>query len=389
MSEVLEAVAVKNEVLKKKLKRLLEEHQIRDKLERGWFKFDESRGTGLLSNGPIIVSAVDGGNNKKSLLSFDVYVIKAKAEGFLLKADGSMQRAFSSRIVDVDVLIPTENSGDRLTLYRQVAEIKMLYLSTKRSTLVLGDGSLESLITRPIHLKLKILDEEKSLDMTCEYLETVIAEGLGEISYESMTVKKTVEEIVMSGSQNDEEAKRRALTLELLEKGAALRLLLKEVLDRGSVLVFITKTGRSRAFFNTPVSDQYVLSVTTRGAGFYLDEDKSFDKPVDLLNKIPYECGLHRLVRDMSYVRGLARLRDGGPVLGIEVVYNEKNVPFSRREAFVKTFETLNVISPGGYPHPLFIADREAHIENTDVDKVLSALGLSPSISGREALEYD
>jgi len=47
------------------------------------------------------------------------------------------------------------------------------------------------------------------------------------------------------------------------------------------------------------------------------------------------------------------------------------------------------MISPGGYPQPLYLVDRETHIDNRDVEKVALALGLSMAPTGREVLEYE
>lgn len=391
MSEILEAVAVKNESLRRKLAKLLEAHYIKDKVERGWSSLaEEAVDKPILGSPPIIISGVDGGNNKKSLLSFDVYVIKAYAEGFRLSEAASVSKAFTKKIVDVDVIIPTENSGDRLTLYRQVAELKMLYYSAIHSNMVLADGSLESLVTRPIHLKLKLLDSEgEGLEADCERLRELIVSDVFNNQYQAMSVKGLVEEIAMSEPADREGARRRILYLEMLEKAVVLGLLLEKLIESGSVLVFITKTGRSMRFFNAPVSDQYLLTYMTRGAGYYLDDEVSFEKPRDMIGELPRICGLRGLAERLTYVRGLVRLDVGAPVFGIEVIYNADKVPFPQRDVFLGTLGVLRKVSTGGYPQPLYLVDRETHIDNGEVEKVITALGLSMSLTGREVLEYE
>lgn len=392
MSDILEAVAYKNDILREKLNKFLGEYSIKDKLDRGWFKLNETGSHRFIFDTPeIALSAVDGGNNKKSLLSLDLYVIKASAEGFKIDLNGSMKKAFSRKIVDVDVIVPTENSGDRLTLYRQVAETKMLLYSLGYSNLVLGDGSLESLVTRPIHAKLRLLDDENelSLNLECSDLEKIIIKDIDENPHQSMSVKNLVEEIVMEKSTSQEDIGKRVLYLEMLEKAIVLRLLFSRLLESNSVLAFITKTGRSRKFFNAPVSDQYVLSTITSEAGYYLDEDKSFVKPKDMIKELPRKCGLRELSEKLTYVKGLIRLENKASVLGLEVIYNSERISLSQKEVFLGILDILRLISPGGYPQPLYIVDRETHIDNRDVNKVLVALGLSFSLTGREVLEYE
>jgi len=393
MSEVLEAVAYKSEALKRKLARLLEERSIRDKLERYWFRLTPgaAESTGIFDSWPIIVSAVDGGNNRRSLLSFDVYVVKASAQGYAVGRGGNTERAFTKRIVDVDFMIPTENSADRLTLYRQVAEMKLLYYSLERSDLVLGDGSLESLVTRPIHAKLGLLDEPSPPPglPDCGELEAVVRRDLESNPYQAMSVKGLVEELATNASLGRDEVGRRVAYLETLEKATALKLMLERVEASKSLLVFVTKTGRSRKFFGAPVSDQYVLSVYSREAGYYLNEDASFEKPREMLKELPKKCGLRELGEDLAYVRGLVRLEDRSPVLGIEVVYNPETTGFRPRDAFLGVIGVLGLVSPGGYPQLLYVVDRETHIENKDVERVMAALGLSHALTGREVLEYE
>jgi NurA-like 5'-3' nuclease len=392
MSETLETVAVKYEVLRKKLAKLLEEHRVQDKLEKGWFRLSgDEPCLDVAGRPPIVLSAVDGGNNKRSFLSFDLYVIKASAQGFTLGINGSLRRAFSKKIVDVDVIIPTEGSGDRLTLYRQVAETKMLYYSLTRSSLVLGDGSVESLVTRPIHAKLDLLDMEGGgeIHVDCEELEKMVLRDIDENPYQAMSVKSIVEEVSMDKSLGQDKAWRRILYLEILEKAVVLKLLFDKILNSSSLMVFLTKTGRSRRFFNAPVSDQYVLSVMTREAGYYLNSDVSFNKPREMIKELPRKCGLRELVERLTFVRGLVRLDNNAPVIGMEVIYNADRIPYSQREVFTGVLGILRLISPGGYPQPLYIVDRDTHIDNKEVEEVALALGLSMAPTGREVLEYE
>lgn len=389
MSEILEAVAAKNNVLREKLRRLLEGQSVKSAVERGWVTLEEETDALFSTEGSVNVSAVDGGNNRRSLLSFDVYVVKAVAEGFTIGKDGRVSRAFSKKIVDVDVMIPTEDSGDRIMLYRQVAEIKLLRYSQERSHISLADGSLESLIGRPIHIKLEHLTEEalETVGMSCEEAESVVRNSVDSRPYDSLVFKDVVERLV-AREREKEAVRRTVMGVELLEKALGLKMVFESAVRNG-LLVFVTKTGRSRRLFGLPVSDQYVLTVTTSKAGFYLDPEKSFEKPRDMVKGLPRLCGLRASFLELKYIRGLARLADRAPVLGVEVLYGAGNAPADPSSLFSRVVSFLRWLSPSGYPQPLQIADREAHIENADVEKALAALGITYVPTGREALDYD
>lgn len=108
-----------------------------------------------------------------------------------------------------------------------------------------------------------------------------------------------------------------------------------------------------------------------------------------MIKELPRKCGLRELVERLTFVRGLVRLENNAPVIGMEVIYNADRIPYSQREVFTGVLGILRLISPGGYPQPLYIVDRDTHIDNREVEEVALALGLSMAPTGREVLEYE
>lgn len=377
MSELLEVLAARRGELEKKIARLLEEG---------------GRGVGVkwrplpeLERFPrpegLVVSAVDGGSNRRSLLSLEVYVVKAYSESARLLPSLALEPLRRRRIIDVDVMLPPRNVGERLTLYRQVAEVKLMLASASSSDLILADGSVESLAARPIHVKLVELDRGGGLVPDCEELASEIERDLASGSPRAMVSKPLIEELASTERAREELAEEIRL-VEAAEKAASLKLLLDAVAERGASLVFVTKTGRSNRLFGASVPDQYVLHVSTKSSGYCRVGEPSSLAELLGAGLLPRYCGLRSAAERVIAERGYVRLAPGGPVLGIDLIG-----PSSSRRPLEEVLPLLSALSPSGYPTLLQLVDRESHIYNEEVDRVVTALGLSTEFTGREVLE--
>ncbi|HEU97824.1 MAG TPA: hypothetical protein ENO36_03090, partial [Fervidicoccus fontis] len=161
IDDILEVAARKREEIWKKIRVLgAKEEEAKEIIEKKMIS------PPLLSSRmnlphPVKVAAVDGGSFPLSMLGFELYFIKSYAVKFLYESStGNYVDGGESRIVDVDVLIPPSLSQDRITVYRQISELRAMNNSLDSGFLTLADGSIESLISRPAHMKLRDLRRE-------------------------------------------------------------------------------------------------------------------------------------------------------------------------------------------------------------------------------------
>lgn len=331
------------------------------------------------------VAGVDGGSFVPlSTLAFDLYVVKAYAIIVEEKA-GRHKLAGEEGIVDVDFVVPPQESADRVNVYRDIGELKCALMSLGRSDLVLMDGSAESLVTRPTHLKLKHLDK---LSSALRGGDRSFLESLGERELQKglLATREHIERDLLETSPPSAAVEvRRVLALELAEKALALKLLLERVVAEGKKLVFITKTGRSHSIFKAPIPDQYVFSALTSKPGYYAPEHFVSFSHLGL----PDSFGLRKAGEQTVLLPGFSRLAKGGPVLRIEVVApKELAEKLGAKSLFLKTLGEISRTCVEGYPHPLVLAHQRAHIEKRAAEVVVEALGLkSFALTGREHIE--
>jgi len=375
MDDILEVAAKKGEEIKRKILMLgAERERALGIIEKGMVS-PPGLSDRITLPKPAKVAAVDGGSYPLSMLGFEMYFIKSYA--VKLVYDGSIDEYRDGgevRIVDVDILIPPSMSQDRITVYRQVTELRAMSSSIRSGFLTLADGSLESLISRPTHMKLKDLDREE--DSLCGTVADIIKDKDREDV--AISVKSFIEEEL---SEEPEKAK----TFELAEKALRLKTLFDEIANGGS-LVFITKTGRSNTLFNLPLPDQYVLTKLTVKEGYIL-ENVAPDLNEALGNELPRMCGLRDKATKISFVSGYARLFPGAPALKIQLLS-----PISSEDTAIKKYEDLvlnlaSLSSEDGYPFPLLLAHQRAHIKKKVTEMVIDALGLREELSGREEID--
>lgn len=131
--------------------------------------------------------------------------------------------------------------------------------------------------------------------------------------------------------------------------------------------VFISKTSESRAQFGamgSKAGDIYYYRRASAGrAGFSVPQDAPF--------------------RGAPVVEIYARLRDGMPVVRIEVVRGTRGAG----EQEVKSlFQLLRYHSVAGYPYCLKLAHKTCKVSNEDIDRLASIYSLQNEQGARDAL---
>ncbi len=328
-----------------------------------------------------IVTGVDGGSYTCSTLAFDLYFIKVYGVTITsVEKEGRKQTLLANekRIIDIDFMIPPHKLGDRVNLYRDIGELRVILESIDAGTRVLADGSIESLLTRPTHLKLDQLDRYSNLiDADVESL--VEQRGINVSS-----VKPLVEQIAIEET-DEKEAELKSSILELAEKAILTRKVFEKLLDKEEILMFVTKTGRSTSLFKRQLPDQYIISMYTREPGYAVEDET----PIRLSSvvRLPKYGGLRDVGSEIGLVRGYVRLCHGCPVLRIEVVAPLRVLGENGRKVFIEEIRRLYSTCVNGYPYPLLLAHQKAHIEKKSAEIVIEALGFKGEMTGRESIE--
>ncbi len=375
---MIEKAAEKREELKRKISTLLEEKDdVKEKLETNYVideQLDPAKNSGIP---PRLLVGVDGGSYSIPLLVSDIYLIKTYGvylEWDERNSDYRVKRDREYRIVDIDFILPQGSSQDRITLYRQITELRAMLYGLRENALVLGDGSIESLISRPTHQKLWSLDIGGI--MGCDEISSLIEEysPLGS----AIALKKIVE------SAEDASI---AVRLELAEKACMLKKILSEIIMYGKKMIFVTKTGRSNSIFGKTVPDQYIVSQYTYKPGYIVDSPTTLKQAIE---ELPAYCGLKDIGEKIVLINGYARFTKGTPPMKIQAIISKeeyKSLAKSYLEIYRDNIRGLSKATENGYPIPLFLAHQKAHIKKRATDLILKTLGIEEEFSGREYIE--
>ncbi|MEM0060502.1 MAG: DNA double-strand break repair nuclease NurA [Fervidicoccaceae archaeon] len=374
IDDILEVASKKQDEIKRKIFLLgINEKEALEKISSGLVEIPSEIPAHLQ---PEKVAAVDGGSYPISMLGFEMYFIKSYSVRLVYNSSSKIYtEKEESRIVDVDILIPPSMSQDRITVYRQISEIRSMYDSLKMEFFTLADGSLESLIARPAHMKLKELDREDSslCDIVSELIEKEERDDV------AIASKGYIEREMSSNTE-------RAKVIELVEKAVRLSRLF-DMVAKGQYLAFVTKTGRSNNLFKLPLPDQYVLTKLVAGTGYIIETvSESLDAVIG--QELSSLCNTRESARSVSFISGYARLSPGAPFLKIQLLS-----PFaSEKGSLVKAYEELilklaSISIADGYPFPLLLAHQRAHIRKSAAEMIIDAFGFREELSGREEVD--
>ncbi len=379
--DLLEEAAKRVEDLRKKLSIVIPQ-AIREKVMFSFKKYEFGVSEGL--RGITKIVGVDGGSYCYSTMAFDLYLIKVYSVAVSQSFNGDLRMIGESKIIDIDFMIPPHKVGDRLNLYRDVGEVKVAMENVESSTLVLADGSIESLLTRPTHLKLEQLDKYVGYIDHYDVEKTVLNSNT---KYNVVSVKKLVEKLVETQDFKDEkELEIKTNAAELSEKAIIIREFLKRILHNKAIVVFVTKTGRSNRLFQRHLPDQYILSVITKEPGFLLE-----DETVTRLSRevrLPQAFNLREYASKIGLLRGYARLDRGAQIMRVEVIAPLDIFPSDLEGFFTSILDRISSVCVNGYPYPLILAHQKAHIEKRSAEVIIEALGFRGEFTGREAIEH-
>ncbi len=328
------------------------------------------------------VTGVDGGNYSISTLAFELYIVKAYGIRITVNNENKYSIKEERKLIDIDLMIPPVQSEDRENVYRDIMEIKNMVYGLKNSDITLADGSVESLITRPTHLKLDILD--KSPPLPCKDLSAFLNDNV--FLETPLAVKKEIERLEETDYNIGEKEQNYIIGLEVGEKLYSFLSLIEILLENPEKkLLFLTKTGRTNKVFKKPLPDQYVLSLHTTSPGYLLETGEI--QPLSSIG-VPKYCGLREKTRKIGVLRGFIRLEPFSPVYRIEILGEMESLEKENPKRLLKeTLLKLSPLSTNGYPHPLYLAHQRAHIEKRAAQIIVEALGFEGELTGRESLE--
>ncbi len=378
--DLIEVAAKKKDVINKKLNILLPEKEKEFNELLGDFKGDPSPDPALnTAQPPKRVMGVDGGSYQSTLLASDIYFIKTY--GVTMRWSNERQAyklENGHRILDIDLLIPPVHTQDRLTLYRQITEIRMMIKGLEEEALVMGDGSIESTITRPTHIKLYTLDTNPVY--TCDEIKEIIEDK------ESDETAIATKDIVEDKYRKEPDKTDAVIKIELAEKAYYIKKMLETLLEKDAILVFMTKTGRSNNYFQKALPDQYILSMYTHIPGYLIEPVRTMK---ELLGSLPQYCGLRELSNQIYVLNGYVRYITNGPLMKIQFIASKEKIRkyTSPRDFFIEKLLETSKTTVEGYPIPLYLAHQKAHIEKKIVDIILEGLDLKRELSGRESID--
>jgi len=349
---------------------------------------------------PSSLSAVDGGQGTAEFKGFTLYAISAVSMLYNLST-GKYSLGDEFWLADVDVLQPP-SSRERISLLREILEVKAGLLSVLGgSKLLLADGSLRSLLIAPRPLPGgEALNLRESIRSVAERLGADIIDRLDEGFEAAMKDYKEVrlspletQKIISGYAAVNESLITEIVTLEYIEKLLALRKLISMTLLSGKSIAYISKRGRAQNYFHdlsealkiTLPSDIMLFNALTEGPGY--------SKPMipEVMNPPKYErikwmppvLGLDRFFKDLNVAVTYVRLSAGDQVIKVEVPVIGDGISDSLIRSLINSLVT---ISAGGYPYPLYEADRAARIPRGSMLQIIRGLGLSTFLTGREVL---
>jgi len=350
--------------------------------------------TNIESRMPQSVAGIDGSSVKVDFQGFTLYGIDAIA---VLYNDIKGLKYRNSKvyaIADLDVLIPPR-AKERIDMYREIIEAKTAFITVLENDveLLLMDGSLKSVLITPSIEPIVIAMNKVSTmfgDQIYLKLYNMLSESLR--NYDELRERPLVSKLLAvdeSRTLTEEDYLAMAF-LEYIEKLETYRRLLLKCFEKGTLLAFISKTGRSQAYFadisrklrRYIPADITVFQNLTSSSGY--SKPKVDDKP---LKGMPNILSLREFYDKLRIAITYIRLDDGGPVLKLEIPYMSNVSTLTIEENILRLLSYLKNISPQGYPYVLLEAHELSRISKDTINSVIYSLDLMPQRTGREVLE--
>ncbi len=365
-------------------------------------------------------AAADGGRAVDRLQGLTVYLIRGYAAAWSYTSNG--YRMLGEHVeADLGLVRPPEREETRVSIYSDILEIYSLlqvipYLS--RGGLVLGDGSIISLIVEP---RLEVAARQKG------GVQKVVGEAAQQLGYEDTEalIDALEEETKTLGplasrrltgvdeSSGDVKPFLPGLEhayIEYLEKLLLIRQLLRTAWENGLTLVYISKTSRTSFLYpgnSCGFPDVQVISrLSPVNPGLFAVEpvQAGINSPLWAPSEpgtastwavAPPDTGLAGFYQDLRVYRFYVRLAPAAQVLKVEIPLpaREVDVLGNRLPEAMKSLarsvsqKLLGLPLASGYPVSLRRIHERAKLSRSEAEAVLEGLGVSYMVGGREVVE--
>ncbi len=385
--EIYRRVAERLQELKGKVESLIR-RELSSEVRKLW------RIYGPAANPPEGIVGVDGGSAFQEFQGFTLYVATATAVTYR-RVGGRFEAGRTYRVSEVDILTLPE-AADRVRTYREIMEGKVALsaLILEEPEIVLIDGSIKSLLITPPRIRERLfrdaLDKARAkfgLKILNEVFERVMEQVRNP---ESLRRDPVVTTSLIKDEYLDEDNLPEVLALENFEKLITYRALFQNANFHGIPVVFVSKTSRSQTYAKKYLkrlgraslpSDITLFQYLTESPGYSRPEGE--DKPIKTL---PEHFKLNEFIRDLRIVTTYVRLREGHPVLKVEIPVLDSLRKAPTEEAVRDLMDYLKSVEVNGYPHPLLEAHELSKISREEVVNVVRLLNLGVFLTGREVL---
>jgi hypothetical protein len=364
------------------------------------------------SKGPVAYSVEDGGQGDRKLRTYTLFAVKAWGANFSDNGQfNSVQEGFVGLVVPQGL-----EPGQRLRLYRQVLELDVSAKSVARGGIALFDGTppmrwgrvgTEVTWGESLELAARLLGSHsealKGLTQgTCTEPDVeCVLDLISNASRRPLTARALLRLAAQGGldlnSGNGRKIIYSVLAMENLERLYLFKSVVERAWSQNSIPVFVVKTSRSTSFCNRNLPDIHVIESALRAKG-NLEPGYTV---ANVYNSIYDYFGLKESGRSMypdvgdlrefyenrlSVVTAFVRLRRGGYIFKVEVVYDRRAQGYEQvlREALSKL--SAIPLTAEGYPLPLLMADSKARVTSAEMDAALRAVSLDLVPESRSVL---
>ena len=307
----------------------------------------------------LTVGAVDGSKNYREFLGYIVYAIGSTSSLFI---NGKLDSKWESFTVDVDIMKPHEFSEARLRILMGLIEGKevLKILRENHVDCILLDGSITGNIIRPAVFNFELKSDEK------RELWEIFNDLKGNFSLASIGAKEFYGEIAKTFNP-----KKFAAACGYLEYLEYLYTLAKLISEYGNKVVSISKTSISKLYgFNSLLPDIAVFNSQELNVGFSNPVSVKMDKEM----KGGFPQIFEDVFRSFEIKTCFAKFSPNENVYKVETNIDIKHV--------------MDVLAPyivSGYPYPLRKVHEDVKIDKSDMENVISILGIRER-TGREGL---
>ena len=359
---------------------------------------------------PIEHGVEDGGQDSRELEAYTLYIVHAWASCYRPRG-GSYEVVGEEAYADVGVVLPPAYHEERIRIYREILEVwvSRRIISRMNKGMFLWDGSLGPIVIKPWPGASesgrgfeKLLSEaaKKLGYQRLGGIDDMLADMMEEHESGPLSAQRMILTNIDPDTLTSEDARWVSL-LEWFEKMAAVRSMLETAWARGVIPVFITKISRSTRLYRKALPDVYYLRIlrpvdtfATRGVLLKTVKEMRGFPPTERIRGplFPENLGLNKFyMEDIGLIEFYTRLIRGGPILKVEIAVRLGDVRDEEdfiEEQVSRVIRHLHAIpNTNGYPLPLKVAHERGRVRREDVDRVLSALGLSLERTGRVMLE--